>query len=485
MKRNNLSLSPTRQKNITAAFLISLLLITFTLMPVAFAESTAQDITVDTAYRMIRRNRFFPDLVILDVRNQSEYYINHLYGAVLIPLHELEARIGELAEQMDNGILVYCSSGDRSEAATGILVGYGFTKVYNMLGGITAWIESGYPVYTTFHNVTVDITGNKGVHAEIKPLLPQMGCTSCCENQECPDESEITNIQSTVLEEEKDFTATLITYEVEGTTFEVTITKRLLWSYSDHMQSVSKAANFTLIEINIDDISIQVYSLNYVVQHAEYNLTIFTALTPLNSETYNSSFTVMDYAPAGKSELISLELVESNSSVTLSTQYAVLGKVAKELGKNYKKSKEETLIKLAQGYYTIEKEAKHLAKLVKKQLQEYDRTIPSWHALINDKITACIFPMGIYSIVFYCLDPLQPSWVIEGACCATLYAIVVGAAAACVGTGGIGCLLAIAAGIATAWASLAGCYTVCPSMQVCVTVFVLWWSVDLVCIQAW
>jgi hypothetical protein len=70
----------------------------------------------------------------------------------------------------------------------------------------------------------------------------------------------------------------------------------------------------------------QFYSLSYNVQHTEYNLTPYTTLIPLDSETYNSSFTVMNYAPAGKSELTSFEFVELNSTITLSQQYAILGK---------------------------------------------------------------------------------------------------------------------------------------------------------------
>ena len=121
--------------------------------------------------------------------------------------------------------------------------------------------------------------------------------------------------------------------------------------------------------------STQFYSLSYHVQHEKYNLTLYTNLVPLNSETYNSSFTIMNYAPAGKSGLTSLEFVEFNSSVTLSQQYAILGKVAKEIGKVYEKSGDETLAQLAQGYYTMEEEAKHLSKLVEKQLPEYNKEI--------------------------------------------------------------------------------------------------------------
>jgi len=92
----------------------------------------------------------------------------------------------------------------------------------------------------------------------------------------------------------------------------------------------------------------------------------------------------MNYAPAGKSGLTSLEFVEFNSSATLSQQYTILGKAAKEVGKVYEKSGDETLKQLAQGYQVMEKESKHLAKLVEKQLHEYDREILQSLAIITD-----------------------------------------------------------------------------------------------------
>ena len=70
-----------------------------------------------------------------------------------------------------------------------------------------------------------------------------------------------------------------------------------------------------------------------------------------------------------------MDFVEFNSSVTLSQHYAILGKVAKEIGKVYEKSGDETLAQLAESYYTMEEEAKGLSKLVEKQLQQYDMQI--------------------------------------------------------------------------------------------------------------
>ena len=111
------------------------------------------EINVETAYDMIT-NGSYPDLVVLDVRTKSEYDSGHIYGAVWIPHTELDARISELAGHEDHEIIVYCRTGVRSVNASGTLDFYNFTKVYNMLGGITAWQSTGYPVWiATVHNV--------------------------------------------------------------------------------------------------------------------------------------------------------------------------------------------------------------------------------------------------------------------------------------------------------------------------------------------
>ena len=115
--------------------------------------SAYTSIDVGTAYDMIRGGAY-PSLVILDVRTKGEYDSGHIYGATLMPVTELLARIGELASRKYDPILVYCGSGGRSKTASGILDSNGFTKVYNMLGGIAAWNSAGYLTWiSTVHNI--------------------------------------------------------------------------------------------------------------------------------------------------------------------------------------------------------------------------------------------------------------------------------------------------------------------------------------------
>ncbi len=107
------------------------------------ADPVRTDISVHVANDMINNNTGYPDLLVLDVRRVDEYNTNHLYNATLIPSAELAGRLSELASYNDTEIIVYCRSGSRSLEASNTLVANNFSKIYNMLGGITAWIAAG------------------------------------------------------------------------------------------------------------------------------------------------------------------------------------------------------------------------------------------------------------------------------------------------------------------------------------------------------
>ena len=74
---------------------------------------------------------------LLDVRQPTEYAKEHMPGAKLIPLLDLNDRQSEL--EKDKPVIVYCTIGGRSRVAAQMLVGKGFSKVYNLSGGIMAW----------------------------------------------------------------------------------------------------------------------------------------------------------------------------------------------------------------------------------------------------------------------------------------------------------------------------------------------------------
>ncbi|KOY80370.1 sulfurtransferase TusA family protein [Lysinibacillus macroides] len=75
--------------------------------------------------------------LILDVREEAEFAFGHIEGAKSIPMGELEARLAELDKEQE--IYVICRTGKRSDLAAQKLVLHGFTKVFNVLPGMTSW----------------------------------------------------------------------------------------------------------------------------------------------------------------------------------------------------------------------------------------------------------------------------------------------------------------------------------------------------------
>ncbi|MDE3105482.1 MAG: molybdopterin-synthase adenylyltransferase MoeB [Acidobacteriota bacterium] len=80
------------------------------------------------------------DFFLLDVREPHEYPIANL-GAPLIPVGQLEARLGEIAAEKDREVIIHCRSGARSQKAALILKQAGFTNVSNLSGGVLAWAD--------------------------------------------------------------------------------------------------------------------------------------------------------------------------------------------------------------------------------------------------------------------------------------------------------------------------------------------------------
>lgn len=78
------------------------------------------------------------DLFLLDVRNEDEYEKSNI-GGHLIPLPELPKRLGELDSRRK--IVAVCKMGPRGSKAVQILHLAGFTKVWNLSGGIHAWSD--------------------------------------------------------------------------------------------------------------------------------------------------------------------------------------------------------------------------------------------------------------------------------------------------------------------------------------------------------
>jgi rhodanese-related sulfurtransferase len=74
---------------------------------------------------------------ILDVREEVEYMLGHIPGAISVPLSEFERHLVEL--QREQTYYVICRTGNRSNAACLYMQVKGFTDVYNVIPGMSEW----------------------------------------------------------------------------------------------------------------------------------------------------------------------------------------------------------------------------------------------------------------------------------------------------------------------------------------------------------
>ena len=117
------------------AILLSSLLLLLTGCSGGTSDGSYEQITQEAAKEMMDTQ----EVIVLDVREQSEYDSGHITGAVLLPVGSIdEETAAAVIPEKDSTVLVYCRSGNRSKTASSTLAGLGYTNIYEF-GGINTW----------------------------------------------------------------------------------------------------------------------------------------------------------------------------------------------------------------------------------------------------------------------------------------------------------------------------------------------------------
>ena len=98
-------------------------------------EITYKQISQEEAAEMMTKD---DGHVIVDVRRMDEYIEGHIPGAICIPNETIDRERPEKLPDLDQIILVYCRSGNRSKQASKKLAAMGYRNVYEF-GGIITW----------------------------------------------------------------------------------------------------------------------------------------------------------------------------------------------------------------------------------------------------------------------------------------------------------------------------------------------------------
>ena len=83
------------------------------------------------------------EIVLIDVRTPQEYMIDHIEGALLMPLSDFVP--GALPTGGDKRLVFYCGSGVRSGKVSRMVLSDGADKVAHMEGGMAGWKQAGLP----------------------------------------------------------------------------------------------------------------------------------------------------------------------------------------------------------------------------------------------------------------------------------------------------------------------------------------------------
>ena len=94
----------------------------------------------------------------LDAREKEEFEISHIKDAIWIGYNDFEiSNIPNI--DTNQNIVIYCSVGYRSEKIAQKLENAGYTKVYNLYGGLFEWYNEGQPIVNSKNQPTDKIHG--------------------------------------------------------------------------------------------------------------------------------------------------------------------------------------------------------------------------------------------------------------------------------------------------------------------------------------
>ncbi len=111
----------------------------------SFAQSISYSVQNLTVWDFKQQLLVEENYVIIDVRVEKYYKKNRIKNALSAENSESLFAITDSLDH-EQAIFLYSHDGLRSETAAEILLEKGFSKIYNLQGGIEAWIEAGYEI---------------------------------------------------------------------------------------------------------------------------------------------------------------------------------------------------------------------------------------------------------------------------------------------------------------------------------------------------
>ena len=106
------------------------------------ARKNIQECTVSDVQQRLANGE---SLLLIDVREESEFASAHIPGAKHLGKGVIERDIEQEIPETETELILYCGGGYRSALAADNLRKMGYTHVISMDGGFRGWKEAGLP----------------------------------------------------------------------------------------------------------------------------------------------------------------------------------------------------------------------------------------------------------------------------------------------------------------------------------------------------
>jgi addiction module HigA family antidote len=137
-------------------------------------EAKVIGVDVSTVHSWLAKD----EVVLVDVRETSEFDQEHIPGAMLLPMSVFDPEL--FPKSMGKKVVLHCAVGKRSEAAGKMLANEGYEGAIHMTGGIQEWKAAGYATEVQFvpHPGPQDIapgTAQEAAQETVAPISPPPG----------------------------------------------------------------------------------------------------------------------------------------------------------------------------------------------------------------------------------------------------------------------------------------------------------------------
>ena len=110
---------------------------------VADAQTRVREISVDQTRAWLKQN---PQVVLLDVREDSEWDAGHAAEAVHLGKGVLERDLEKMFPDVNTEIIMYCGGGFRSALTCDAAQKMGYRNVHSLIGGYKDMLAANWPM---------------------------------------------------------------------------------------------------------------------------------------------------------------------------------------------------------------------------------------------------------------------------------------------------------------------------------------------------